>query len=223
MIPFIGHYDLHWRDRLCDVARGTPFVAMHVLQGWQRADQTIKPTVPRGIVEGLLDASLLEKVRRQGPSKVPHSKLSAQRWAALGRGHLGARCDAAPVDFLKRGDIQTALKNTLAMVQGQAKTSNADLAHVRAAIGLLPTRAALDSLAAKLAQRQQLDAALEQQGHAQLQAQLQAPAASWQADAVAGLPGAYAATWGTWAASNNLRRGQRRRLQRGCCRGRLWA
>ena len=63
------------------------------------------------------------------------------------------------------------------MVQGQAKTSNADLARVRAAIGLLATRAALVSLAAKLAQRQQLDATLEQQGHAQLQAQLQAPLA----------------------------------------------
>lgn len=182
MIPPIGHYDLHLRDRLCDVARGTPLVAMHVLRGWRRVDQTIKPTVPRGIVEGLLDASLLDKERRQGPSKVPHSKLSAQRWAEDTWGH------AAPVDFSKRGDIQTALKNTAAMVQGQAKTSNADLARVRAATGLLPTRAALDSLAAKLAQRQQLDATLEQQGHAQLQAQLQAPAASWQAEAVAALP-----------------------------------
>ena len=81
MIPPIGHYDLHLRDLLCDVARGTPLVAMHVLKGWQRVDQTIKPTVPRGIVEGLLDASLLDKERRQGPSKVPHSKLYAQRWA----------------------------------------------------------------------------------------------------------------------------------------------
>jgi len=174
--PPICHYDLHLRDRLCDVARGTPLVAMHVLQGWQRVDQTIKPTVPHGIVKGLLDASLLDKERRQGPSKVPHSKLSAQRWAEDTWGH------AAPVDISKRGDIQTALKNTLAMVQGQAKTSSADLVRVRAATGLLPTRAALDSLAAKLAQRQQLDATLEQQGHAQLQAQLQAPAASWQAD-----------------------------------------
>ena len=120
---------------------------MHVLKGWQRVDQTIKPTVPREIVKGLLDASLLDKERRQGPSKVPHSNLSAQRWAEDTWGH------AAPVDISKRGDIQTALKNTLAMVQGQAKTSNADLARVRAATGLLPTGAALDSLAAKLAQR----------------------------------------------------------------------
>ena len=65
---------------------------MHVLQGWQRADQTIKPTVPRGIVEGLLDASLLEKVRRQGPSKVPHSKLSAQRSAEGTWGHAATLC-----------------------------------------------------------------------------------------------------------------------------------
>ena len=148
MIPFIGHYDLHWRDRLCDVARGTPFVAMHVLQGWQRVDQTIKPTVPRGIVEGLLDASLLEKVRRRA---VQSAALKAV-CAALGRGHLGARCDAASVDFSKRGGIQTALKNTLAMVQGQAKTSNTDLG--LAQLRLLPTRAALDFLATKLAQQQ---------------------------------------------------------------------
>jgi hypothetical protein len=88
----------------------------------------------------------------------------------------------------KRGDIQTALENPAAVVMGPGKTSNADLMRVQATTGLLPTRAGLESLATKLVQRQQLDATLEQHGHAQLQVQLQAPAASWQAETDTSLP-----------------------------------
>ena len=38
LLPYIGHYELHLRDRLCDVVRGTPLAYMRLLQGWQRVD-----------------------------------------------------------------------------------------------------------------------------------------------------------------------------------------
>ena len=40
-------------------SRITAFRAMQVLQGWRCVGQTIEPTVPRGIVEGLLDVGLI--------------------------------------------------------------------------------------------------------------------------------------------------------------------
>ena len=52
---------------------------------------------------------------------------------------------------------------------------------VRNATGLTVTKSGLSSFAATLDQRQQLGSTLRQQNHSLLQAQLQAPAESWQA------------------------------------------
>jgi hypothetical protein len=182
VIPSIKHYELHLRDRLCDIARGTPLEKLRALEGWRRVDQTIEPTVPRGIVVGLLDASLLDKKQRKGPSKVPHSKQSSASWAEETWGH------AAPVDLTKRGDIQTVLQEAGAVILAQPKPTNDDISRVRAASGLLPTKGGLSSLASRLADRQNLNAMLKQHGHEALSAQLQAPAPSWQTASEASLP-----------------------------------
>ena len=83
LLPGIGHYELHLRDRLCDAVRGTPLANMRRLHGWQRVDQSKEPTVPRGIVEGLFDHSFVdEESRRTGPAQEPHSSLAAEVAAA---------------------------------------------------------------------------------------------------------------------------------------------
>ena len=110
LLPGIGHYELHLRDRLCDAVRGTPLASMRRLQGWQRVDQSKEPTVPRGIVEGLFDHSFVdEESRRTGPAQEPHSSLAAPGWFRGQTGH------DVPSALRSRADMQSVLPHAATM------------------------------------------------------------------------------------------------------------
>jgi len=172
LLPDIGHFELHLRDRLCDAARGTPFAHMRLLQGWQRVDQSRPPTVPRGIVEGLFDRSLIdEESRRTGPAQDPHSSLTASDW------FLGQMGHAVPSSFSNRADLQAILQHPdVISTVGTAGDTGA----VHASTGILATPSVIVALPHKLNARQNLNAALHQGNHMQLQSQLSAAAVSWQ-------------------------------------------
>jgi hypothetical protein len=78
ILPVINHFDLLSRDRLCDIVRGTPLEKMATLVGWWRVDTSKKPTVPRGLVEGLFDSALLDKEQRAGCTHL-NGKISWQQ------------------------------------------------------------------------------------------------------------------------------------------------
>lgn len=78
LLPKISHYELHMRDRLCDVVRGTLFASMELLRGWKRVNSSLEPTVPRGIREGLFSEALRECNRKQ--STHPHSMQTTSEW-----------------------------------------------------------------------------------------------------------------------------------------------
>jgi len=172
LLPGIGHYDLHLRDRLCDAVRGTPLARMRRLQGWQRVDQSKPPTVPRGIVEGLFDHSFIdEESRLTGPAPEPHSSLAATSWFQSQTGH------AVPSGLSSRADMQAVLPHADAMHTGGTV---GDSGAVLAATGVLAAPGVITAMPHRLAARRTLNANLRQGNHAQLQSQLSGPAASWQ-------------------------------------------
>lgn len=172
LLPGIGHYDLHLRDRLCDAVRGTPLARMRRLQGWQRVDQSKPPTVPRGIVEGLFDHSFIdEESRLTGPAPEPHSSLAATSWFQSQTGH------AVPSGLSSRADMQAVLPHADAMHTGGTV---GDSGAVLAATGVLAAPGVITAMPHRLAARRTLNANLRQGNHAQLQSQLSRPAASWQ-------------------------------------------
>ena len=173
LLPYIGHYELHLRDRLCDVVRGTPLAYMRLLQGWQRVDQSKLPTVPRGIVEGLFDHSFIDEVsRRFGPAQQPHSALKAGEWCQSQFGH------AVPSALNSRVDLLAALPHAGAMCTA-AKAG--DTRSVLAATGVLAAPGTIAAFPHVLNARMNLNTNLHHGRHAQLQSQLTAPAVSWQA------------------------------------------
>ena len=173
LLPSIGHYELHLRDRLCDAVRGTPLASMRLLQGWQRVDQSKSPTVPRGIVEGLFDRSFIdEESCRFGPAPQPHSALVAGDWCQSQFGH------AVPSALVSRVDLLAALPHAGAMyTAGRAGDTRA----VLAATGVLTAPGTIAAFPHVLNARMNLNTNLLHGRHAQLQSQLTAPAVSWQA------------------------------------------
>ena len=171
LLPGIGHYELHLRDRLCDAVRGTPLAGMRRLQGWQRVDQSKPPTVPRGIVEGLFDHSFVdEESRLTGPAPEPHSSLAAPGWFRSQTGH------GVPSALRSRADMQSVLPHAATM----HTDGNGDSRAVFAATGTLSTPSTIAAFPHLLAARGTLNANLQHSGHAQLQSQLSAPVSTWQ-------------------------------------------
>ena len=172
LLPDIGHFELHLRDRLCDAAHGTPLAHMRLLQGWQRVDHSRPPTVPLGIVEGLFDCSLIdEESRRTGSAQDPHSSLTASDW------FLGQMGDAVPSSLSSRADLHAILQHPDVICNvGTAGDTGA----VHAATGILATPSVIAALPHKLNARQNLNATLHQGNHMQLQSQLSVAAVSWQ-------------------------------------------
>jgi len=173
LLPSIGHYELHLRDRLCDAVRGTPLASMRLLRGWQRVDQSQSPTVLRGIAEGLFDRSFIdEESCRFGPAPQPHSALVAGDWCQSQFGH------AVPSALVNRVDLLAALPHAGAMyTAGRAGDTRA----VLAATGVLTAPGTIAAFPHVLNARMNLNTNLHHGRHAQLQSQLTAPAVSWQA------------------------------------------
>ena len=173
LLPPVGHFELHLRDRLCDLVRGTALAAMRRLERWQRVDQSKAPTVPRGIHEGLFSCGLVDeaKKRQAQAAPEPHCLLRAPAWFEGTVGH------APPSDLTGASDLAAVLQHPDVVVTDGTK---GDSAALHEASGILAAPATIASLPAVIDARRVLNTNLAAGNHVALQSQLTQALPSWQ-------------------------------------------
>jgi len=194
LLPKISHYELHMRDRLCDVVRGTPFTSMVLLHGWKRVNSSLEPTVPRGIREGLFSEALLERNCEQ--STKPHSMQTTTEWVEVNWGH------SVVSNLTSRSDITKALEHPAALVVENGKAAESDVQRVRDATGLTVTAPAISAFSTAIQSRQLVHSNLTVMNHALFQSHNKVRMSCFFSFRccflyISNIPGAYFVTSGT--------------------------